>query len=68
MPRMVLVDGVTAGVWTHQRSRDSATITVHAFDRLSPQTVAECEEQGAALLSFSDADVPEHDVRVLAAG
>jgi hypothetical protein len=66
MPRMVLVDGVTAGVWTHERTPDSSIITIRAFGRFDPDTVAECEAEGASLASFVDPDVPHHDVRVLA--
>jgi hypothetical protein len=68
MPRMVLVDGVTAGVWTYQRSKQRATVTIRGFDRLSPPTVDECEAQGAALLDFLDPDCPEHDVQVVPGG
>ena len=68
MPRMVLVDGVTAGVWTHEHTRQRATITIRGFDHLSPQTVSECQAQAVALLDFLDPDRPEHDVQVVPGG
>jgi hypothetical protein len=68
MPRIVLVDGTTAGVWTHERTAACSTLTIRAFDRFDAATVAECETEGASLLRFLDADVPKHDVRVLATG
>lgn len=66
-PRMVLVDGVTAGVWTHERGKQRSTLTIRPFGRFPAATVAECEAEGAALLGYLDADVPERDVRVLPA-
>jgi hypothetical protein len=63
---MVLVDGVTAGVWTHERTADCSTVTIRAFGRLGPDTVAECEAEGVSLARFLDQDVAHHDVRVLA--
>nr|CAA9340021.1 MAG: FIG01121759: hypothetical protein [uncultured Nocardioidaceae bacterium] len=65
MPRMVLIDGVTAGVWTHQRSKQRAMVTIRGFDHLSPETVSECEAQAVGLLDFLEPDCPEQDVRVV---
>jgi hypothetical protein len=67
MPRMVLIDGVTAGVWTHERTPDRSVVTIRPFGRLSSDTVAGCEAEGASLARFLDSDVPP-DVRVLAGG
>lgn len=66
-PRMVLVDGMTAGVWTHDHSKQRSTLTIHPFVSLNATTVAALEQEAAALLDFLDADVPQHDVRVLRA-
>jgi hypothetical protein len=55
-------------VWTHEHTRQRATITIRGFDHLSPQTVSECQAQAVALLDFVDPDRSEHDVRVVPGG
>jgi hypothetical protein len=66
-PRMVLVDGVTAGVWVHDHGKQRSTVTIRPFASLDAATVTAIEQEAAALLDFLDADVPQHDVRVLRA-
>ncbi|GAA0241961.1 winged helix DNA-binding domain-containing protein [Saccharothrix mutabilis subsp. mutabilis] len=63
VPQFFLVDGVTAGDWRVERTKEVATLELRPFHRLSD--VDELEREGAALLEFLAPDVPKHDVRVL---
>ncbi|XVV05406.1 winged helix DNA-binding domain-containing protein [Actinosynnema sp. CA-248983] len=63
VPQFFLVDGVTAGDWRVERTKEVATLELRPFHRLS--TVDELEREGAALLEFLAHDVPKHDVRIV---
>jgi hypothetical protein len=52
MPRIVLVDGFTAGTWTTTSGRGSATLTIRPFRRLSAEHDRALATEGAALLAF----------------
>ncbi|MEJ2853671.1 MULTISPECIES: winged helix DNA-binding domain-containing protein [unclassified Saccharothrix] len=63
VPQFFLVDGVTAGDWRVERTKEVATLELRPFHRLS--TVDEVEREGAALLEFLAPEVPKHDIRVV---
>ena len=52
-PSVLLVDGVTAGVWTLNRARGTATLTVRPFARLSAVDRDAVAAEGADLLAFA---------------
>lgn len=62
MPRVILVDGFTAGDWTVARAKGTSTLTIHQWEPIADlEAVA---EEGRRLLSFL---VPgdEHEIAVL---
>lgn len=61
VPQFFLVDGVTAGDWAVQRTKEVATLELRPFHRLT--TPDEVEREGARLLAFLAPDVPRHEVR-----
>ena len=66
-PRMmgtVLLDGWVGGRWKIKRTRGSATLVVETFKRLAGKEKAAVSAEGAELLKFSAADVPDHDVQI----
>jgi hypothetical protein len=68
VPRPVLVDGVTAAVWTltttGRRAPDrTATLTVRTFDPLSDADAEAVTAEGRGLLGFLEPDAT-HEVRV----
>jgi hypothetical protein len=65
MPRLVLVDGFTAGTWTTTSDRRTTTVTVIPFERLSTRDIGAVEAEATGLLRFL---VPSqaHLVRVTA--
>ncbi|MBB5872611.1 hypothetical protein F4553_006045 [Allocatelliglobosispora scoriae] len=52
IPRFFLIDGFTAGTWTHTEVKGAATLTLHPFGRLSTSDTAALEQEAAGLLSF----------------
>lgn len=62
IPRFILVDGVTAGVWTTEITKNRAVLTVRAFDPLSADDSAEVADEGAKLLEFLAGDVTDREV------
>jgi hypothetical protein len=65
MPRLVLVDGVTAGVWKLARERSAAILTVRPFHPLSDQNVTELTKEGDALIGFAEPRAATRDIRFL---
>ena len=63
MPCIALVDGFTNGTWKITRSRNTATLTIKPFTRLSRKDTAELTEEGARLLAFAAADADTHDIQ-----
>ncbi|WP_119730384.1 winged helix DNA-binding domain-containing protein [Thermomonospora amylolytica] len=65
-PCLLLVDGVTEGVWKIVRDRDAATLVVKPFRRLTRAEHAEVAEEGTRMLEFAEADAAFRDVRFIA--
>ncbi len=65
MPRLVLVDGFTAGTWTVEREGRAVVLHVRAFDRFPARHRGELLEEGESLLQFLEPDA-DHDVRLAA--
>ncbi|HVK20195.1 MAG TPA: winged helix DNA-binding domain-containing protein [Actinokineospora sp.] len=63
MPRVILIDGVTAGLWTTEISRDKAVLSARGLSKLTKAQKSEIEAEGSALLAFLAPDA-EPDVRV----
>jgi hypothetical protein len=63
MPCITLVDGFTNATWKIIRSRNTATLTIKPFKRLSKKDSAALTEEGARLLAFAAADASAHDVQ-----
>jgi hypothetical protein len=60
----VLVDGFVAGTWKIARDRDSATLNVELFARLSKKNETAVIREGARLLDFTDAGADAREVRI----
>jgi hypothetical protein len=60
MPRLILLDGFTAGTWTLAVQRGTATLTIRPFAKPSDEDAGALAEEGAALAAFA---APEADVR-----
>ncbi|MFD3406882.1 winged helix DNA-binding domain-containing protein [Kribbella sp. NPDC058693] len=56
------VDGVVAGLWTTEKKRGVATLTLTPFGRTLKKTQAELEREGSALLRFLEPDAKTHEV------
>jgi hypothetical protein len=61
-----LLDGFARGTWTIARNRQTATLLVDAFTRLSKRDAALLTEEGMRLLDFVASDA-EHDIRLTTA-
>jgi hypothetical protein len=57
-----LVDGVVAGLWTAEKKRGVATLTLTPFGRTLKKTAVELEREGAALLRFLEPDAKTYNV------
>lgn len=66
MPRLVLLDGFTAGTWTTATQRGVATLTIHPFAALSDDDTASLEIEAADLLRFLEPTAKAHDIRFAA--
>jgi hypothetical protein len=62
MPRIILLDGVTAGTWTMTTGRGTATLTVRPFGKLSATDEDALQAEGASLLRFVAANASTHDI------
>jgi len=63
MPSIALVDGFTNATWKIIRSRNTATLTIKPFTRLSRKDTAALTQEGARLLAFAAADADAHDIQ-----
>jgi hypothetical protein len=68
MPCVTLVDGFTNATWKIIRSRNTATLTIKPFKRLSKKVIVALTEEGARLLAFAAADAGAHDIRFTPCG
>ncbi|HEX2729579.1 MAG TPA: winged helix DNA-binding domain-containing protein, partial [Rubrobacteraceae bacterium] len=59
----ILVDGLVAGVWKIEKSRNLATLVIEAFERLSRQDHDSLTGEGERLVRFVGDDVKAHAVR-----
>jgi hypothetical protein len=60
----VLVDGFTTARWKLEREKDTATLRIEAFRKLSRADRTEVTEEAARLIDFLAEDTTTHDVRV----
>jgi hypothetical protein len=58
------VDGFVAGTWKIARERDSATLNVELFKRLSKKNETAVIREGARLLDFTDAEAEARKVQI----
>ncbi|TDU90262.1 winged helix DNA-binding protein [Kribbella voronezhensis] len=56
------VDGIVAGLWTTEKKRGVATLTLTPFGRTTKKTAAELEREGSALLRFLEPDAKTYEV------
>ena len=56
------VDGVVAGLWTAEKKRGVATLTLTPFGRLLKKTRTELEREGTALLRFLEPEAKSYEV------
>ncbi|MBC6451378.1 winged helix DNA-binding domain-containing protein [Actinokineospora xionganensis] len=64
IPRLVLVDGVTAGAWTTEIGKERAVLRVRPFDPWPAAALDEAAEEGARLLAFLAGDVGDQRVEI----
>lgn len=57
-----LVDGLVAGLWTAEKKRGVATLTLTPFGRTLKKTATELEREGTALLGFLEPDAKTYEV------
>ncbi len=56
------VDGLVAGLWTAEKKRGVATLTITPFGRLLKKTSTELDREGGALLRFLEPDAKSYEV------
>jgi hypothetical protein len=56
------VDGLVAGLWTAEKKRGVATLTLTPFGRTTKKVAAELEREGDGLLRFLEPDAKTYDV------
>jgi hypothetical protein len=56
------VDGLVAGLWTTEKKRGVATLTLTPFGRTLKKTLTELEREGTALLRFLEPDAKTYEV------
>jgi len=56
------VDGLVAGLWTVEKKRGVATLTLTPFGRTLKKTATELEREGTALLRFLEPDAKTYEV------
>lgn len=56
------VDGLVAGLWTAEKKRGVATLTLTPFGRTTKKTATELERAGAGLLRFLEPDAKTYEV------
>jgi hypothetical protein len=57
-----LVDGLVAGLWTAEKKRGVATLTLTPFGRTLKRTATELEREGTALVRFLEPDAKAYEV------
>jgi DNA glycosylase AlkZ-like len=57
-----IVDGLVAGLWTAEKKRGVATLTLTPFGRTLKKTLTELEREGTALLRFLEPDAKTYQV------
>lgn len=57
-----LVDGLVAGLWTAEKKRGVATLTLAPLTRTLKRTAAELEREGTALLRFLEPEAKSYEV------
>ncbi|WP_328330657.1 winged helix DNA-binding domain-containing protein [Kribbella sp. NBC_00382] len=57
-----LVDGFVAGLWTAEKKRGVATLTLTPFGKTLKKTATELEREGTALLRFLEPDAKTYEV------
>ena len=62
VPRALLVDGFTAGTWTQETVKGTASLAVHPLVRLSTRDKRAIEREGAALLAFLAPAAKSHGI------
>jgi hypothetical protein len=65
MPCILLIDGFTNGTWKIAQSRNTVTLNVKLFTRLSREDTAALTEEGPRLLAFAAAGADTHDIRFI---
>jgi hypothetical protein len=63
MPRLVLLDGFTAALWTVETPKGSAILSVHPFGKLSTSDKSALTAEGTALLEFLAPRAGRREVR-----
>jgi hypothetical protein len=63
-PRSVLADGYVAATWKLATNRDTATLTVRPFRKLTVAEHEQLDAEGARLLAFLAPNATAHDVVV----
>ncbi|MFG1960695.1 DNA glycosylase AlkZ-like family protein [Nonomuraea sp. NPDC049028] len=61
-PRSVLVDGYVAATWKLATNRDTATLTVRPFRKLTAAEHEQLDAEGARLLAFLTPSTTVHDI------
>jgi hypothetical protein len=56
------VDGLVAGLWTAEKKRGVATLTLTPFGRTTKKAAAELEREGSGLLRFLEPEAKTYDV------
>jgi hypothetical protein len=56
------VDGLVAGLWTAEKKRGVATLTLTPFGRTTKKVAAELEREGSGLLRFLEPEAKTYDV------
>jgi hypothetical protein len=56
------VDGLVAGLWTSEKKRAVATLTLTPFGRTPKQAKADLEREGSALIRFLEPDAKAYDL------
>jgi hypothetical protein len=56
------VDGLVAGLWTAEKKRGVATLTLTPFGRTLKKTATELQREGTALLRFLEPDAKTYEV------
>ncbi|MFI5691090.1 winged helix DNA-binding domain-containing protein [Kribbella sp. NPDC051586] len=56
------VDGLVAGLWTSEKKRGVATLTLTPFGKTLKKTQTELEREGSALIRFLEPDAKTHAV------